>query len=366
MAQLDTHLTALFSEFVETSRTRAPLYSAMSKICSEAGWCHDLMADAPSLQRLPVLWFACLHRICLEKPEDPLSAFFPDVCLSPEEARSPESLRTEDLWAFCVRHETALRDLLRTRSTQTNEVGRCSLLMPAVLQIEKEMDSPVLLLDVGTSAGLNLHLDRYNYRYTPGGEMLVDPTAPWLNCSVTGEFPAPERVPRIVARRGIDVNPLDVTNPDDALWLRSCVWADQIDRSRLLAEAINVARRHKLDIHRADATADLGPHLEAMLEMASEQQGHLIVITTWVLSYLSADQILAFEAILESFGHDHDLTWLGAEQPEQVLPIRIETEPDSRHLTHLVTRRWRSGAPQQTTWATAHPHGYWMRWKPNG
>jgi hypothetical protein len=322
------------------------------------------MSLAPPLQRLPVLWFACLHRVCLEHPKDPLSAFFSDVCPSAEEFRTPESLQAEDLQAFCERHRTVLSDLLSTRNTQTNEVGRCAALLPVILQIEEETNRPILLLDVGTSAGLNLHLDKYNYRYDPGIEILVDPVAPLLHCGLRGNHAAPQRVPRIVARRGIDTNPLDVTDPDDMLWLRSCVWADQIDRSRILTQAIDIARRHAVDIYRADATTDLAPHLHAMLEMASEQQGHLILVTTWVLSYLSTEQIAAFEAVLDDFGRNHDFTWLGAEQPDQVLPIRIATESDSQHLTHIVTRRWRSGIAEQTTWATAHPHGYWMHWKP--
>jgi hypothetical protein len=364
MKQLDTHLKALFSEFVQTSQTRAPLYSAMSRICSEASWCHDLMSHAPPLQRLPVLWFACLHRVCLDHPEDPLSAFFPDVCPPTMQVRTPESMGTEDLRAFCERHEITLRVLLSTRSTQTNEVGRCAVLLPVILQVEEETDRPILLLDVGTSAGLNLHLDRYNYRYESGAEILIDPSAPLLQCGLRGSLSAPQRVPRIVARRGIDANPLDVTDDDDMAWLRSCVWADQIDRSRILTQAIDIARHHPVEIFRADAATDLTVHLRAMLELASQLKGHLILVTTWVLSYLSTDQIAAFDGVLNTYGRNHDFTWLGAEQPDQVLPIRIATAPDSQHLTHVVTRRWRNGIAEQTTWATAHPHGYWMHWKP--
>ena len=57
-----------------------------------------------------------------------------------------------------------------TRSTQTNEIGRCALLLPAFGLVAAEVGA-LAHLDVGTSAGLNLLLPRYRYRYEPGGEV---------------------------------------------------------------------------------------------------------------------------------------------------------------------------------------------------
>ena len=317
------------------------------------------MASAPPLQRLPVLWCACLHRICLEEPSDPLSAFFATVTQQTAKTRPPEELQESDLTAFCDRHRVLLGELLETRSTQTNEVGRCALLLPVLHQISLQTGQPLRLLDVGTSAGLNLHLDRYSYRYLPGGEISGAPHSPLLNCAVRGECVIPERVPEITARRGIDLQPLDLNDPEDALWLRACVWADQVDRSQTLDSAINIANEHPVEVFTGDAVADVGRHLT---EMSGD--GHLIVITTWVLSYLAPEQIHQFFDILDRYGKEVDLTWLGAEQPDQIAPIDVEGSDDSRHLTHLITREWRSGTVQQKTWATAHPHGYWMHWNP--
>jgi len=331
----------------------------MARICAQAEWCHELMLCAPPLQRLPVLWFACVHRICLEKPSDPLSAFFATVTQEPTALRPPEDLHEADLAAFCGRHKVRLEGLLTTRRTQTNEVGRCALLVPVLDQISRSTGQPLRLLDVGTSAGLNLHLDSYNYRYLPGGDLLNDTLSPLLTCEVRGDFDQPRRVPEISARRGIDLGPLNLNDPEDALWLQACVWADQVDRSRTLAAAIRTAIENPVEVVTGDAVTDLAQHLE---EMSGD--GHLIVITTWVLSYLSPEQIQQFFDILHRYGAHRDLTWIGAEQPDQIAPIEVHTNEDSRHLTHVVSREWRKGSVHQTTWATAHPHGYWMQWEP--
>ena len=63
---------------------------------------------------------------------------------------------------FCLSQRAELLDLIATRSTQTNEVGRCAALLPALGAIEAQygQGQPLSLLDLGTSAGLNLLFDR--------------------------------------------------------------------------------------------------------------------------------------------------------------------------------------------------------------
>ena len=122
-------------------------------------------------------------------------------------------------------------DLLRHRRTQTNEVGRCAILLPVLARLQ----GPLALVEVGASAGLCLLLDRYRYRY--GDRSVGDASAPvLLDCEVSGPVPVPKRVPEVAWRRGIDVARIDVTDDDDVRWLEACVWPDQTERiARLLA-----------------------------------------------------------------------------------------------------------------------------------
>ena len=48
-------------------------------------------------------------------------------------------------------------------------------------------------------------------------------------------------MPEIVARIGVDLDPLDVTDADDARWLRACLWPDQPERAAQLEAELALA-----------------------------------------------------------------------------------------------------------------------------
>jgi hypothetical protein len=96
------------------------------------------------------------------------------------------------------------------------------------------LPQPLALLEVGTSAGLCLYPDRYAYRY---GDHRLGTGEPVLECAATGLTP-PERLPEVVWRAGLDLNPLDVTDPADVAWLDALIWPEHAHRrARLRAAA---------------------------------------------------------------------------------------------------------------------------------
>ncbi|WP_315975731.1 DUF2332 domain-containing protein [Phyllobacterium sp. A18/5-2] len=126
-----------------------------------------------------------------------------------------------------------VRTLMLARSTQTNEPARCATLLPILAQLPQ----PLALIEVGASAGLNLLPDFYSYDF--GGVVLraTAPTveAPLFSCKVNEAAPLPAAMPKIVWRAGLDLNPLEVSDPEQAVWLERLVWPEQ--RHRLARSA---------------------------------------------------------------------------------------------------------------------------------
>jgi hypothetical protein len=67
-----------------------------------------------------------------------------------------------DRLAHIVRQQYGrIREVMLSRTTQTNEPARCSVLLPVLAQLPQ----PLALLEVGASAGLCLLPDCYGYDY---------------------------------------------------------------------------------------------------------------------------------------------------------------------------------------------------------
>ena len=261
---------------------------------------------------------------------------------------------------FVATHRDRLELLLAARTTQTNEVGRCGSFLPALGLLHAEVGA-LGLLDVGTSGGLNLLLDRYEYRYrAPDGteRSVGGPSTVSITVDVTGDVPVPVAMPTITARCGIDRRPIDVTDDGEAHWLEACVWPDQADRFHRLVAAIDIARADPPEILAGDAVTSLAPAIEHVGAHA-----HPVVTNSWVLNYLTSEERLAYLAEMERIGTTRDLSWVYAEAPAHIPELPNAPDPKSAHRTVLSMIRWRSGRRTVDHLATVHPHGFWMHWR---
>lgn len=122
---------------------------------------------------------------------------------------------------------------------QTNEVRRSATLIAAGHVVADRLGLPIRTSELGASGGLNLHWDRY--AMTAQGQHFgsADPVLT-LTPEWTGPLP-PLRRPTVEARAGVDLNPLDPTNPEDALRLQAYLWPDQPERMALTKSAIEAA-----------------------------------------------------------------------------------------------------------------------------
>jgi hypothetical protein len=340
-----------FAAFASDHEARAPLYARLARYAASHAEIAALLLQAPPTQRTPVLLFAAVHDLRLAGKGTELALFYPNLTTTPADGDPGPAFSR-----FVAEHTGELAETVATRHTQTNEIGRCALLLPALAGVADEV-GPLALLDVGASAGLTLLLDRYHYVYEPGGAV-GGPGAPLvlLECDTRGPVPVPTRLPTVAGRLGLDPQPVDVTDSAAARWLAACVWPDQADRFARLSAALELARRDPPEIMRADALGGLAAGLDRL-----GPAGHPVVTTTWVLCYLPIADQGAFVAELDRLGTERDLTWVSLESPALTPGLGLHPVPEEhRSVLHVST--WRAGRRTTDVLAVCHPHGYWMYW----
>lgn len=223
-----------------------------------------------------------------------------------------------------------------THPPQTNEVGRSASLLGGFLVVAADTGLPLRLLELGSSAGLNLRFDRY--RYEQDGRGFGDPASPVRFSNLwPGRGPPFGADCRVTARRGCDRDPIDATTDEGRLTLLSYVWPGQTERFALLDGALAVARAEPVAIDRAEIPEWLAAQL-----MAPTPGQATVVFHSIVWQYLSGDERAAVEHTLADAGRrasaDAPLAWLRLEAaPELVYTeLRLTVWPggEERLLAH--------------------------------
>jgi len=307
-------VAALYAEFAtREARVASPMYERLSLAVSRDPELLALLERVPASKRQPNLLFAVVR--LLGGPVDDADAFH----------------------EFTMTNWPAVEVELRSRATQTNEVGRCALLLPVLAGLPQ----PLALLEVGAAAGLGLYPDRYSYRY---GENRIGTGGPVLDCALTGTAP-PDRLPEIVWRAGLDLNPLDVTDPADLAWLEALIWPEQHERRERLRAAAVIAAADPPTLIRGDLVDDL-----AQLAAEAPADATLVVFHTSVLYQVpAARRTLFLDAVRALPGH-----WISVEAPDVVTFAGLPAPPD--HTLHNVLAldgrplAWTRGHGQAMTW----------------
>ena len=247
-----------------------------------------------------------------------------------------------DFRDWLLAHWAEVERVALARATQTNEAGRCAVLLPALAAIE----GPIALLEVGASAGLCLFPDQYSYRYaTDEGEVGLDPaggpSSVVLDCRISGMSP-PRSLPHVVWRAGIDLNPLDVRDEGDRAWLEALVWPGQERRREHLAAAAALVAAHPPRLVRGDAVDEL-PALAA----TAPADATLVVMHSAVLTYLESERRARFADAVRALG----AVWLSNEAPGVLPDVAAGFPADMATRGRFVLAR--DGVPMALT----GPHG---------
>ena len=291
------HLAGVYERFAARDVAgRSALYGQLA--CGVAGDREILrmLADMPASKHQPNLLFAAVRYVC----------------------GMPDGWAQFRGWVLDRRDE--ILPVMLARRTQTNEPARCATMLPLLAMLPQ----PLALLEVGASAGLCLLPDRYAYDFdghhippsrSTGG------IAPTFACSANASTPLPARGVEVAWRAGLDVEPLDVCDPDDVAWLESLVWPGEGDRLELLRAAVEAARSDPPPLTQGDLRRDL-----PSLARQAPRDAALVVFHTAVLAYVPdpADRAAFAQTVAQL-----DAVWIaneapgvvtGAERPEHPWP----------------------------------------------
>ena len=284
---------------------------------------HAWLGDLPRLKQQPNLVFAAARWHGARTPSD-----------------------YAELKRTLLGQEAAVKETIRERATQTNEVGRLATLTPVFAQIAED-SGPLSLIEVGASAGLCLFPDRYDYAWPPLGG-LTGSGGPVLTAEVRGEMPIPARRPDVAWRGGADLNPLDVHDDDSMQWLTNLVWPEQEERRDRLERAVEIARADPPSITQGDL-------FEALPDLLAEaaQHGTPVVFHSAVIAYLDDEPRGRFHDLMAGLVADGTCRWVSNEAP-RVLPRITDdlTVPAGQFVLGL------DGRPVALT----HAHGHAIDW----
>jgi hypothetical protein len=293
-------LAQVYRHFGEASGT-SPLHQRIAVALSRSEQALSALEAAPPRKRHPTLILAALHDLALAGRAPALAA----ACAAADgDAAASAAIDT------LLRMTDSVVALAVRRHPRTDETGHCAVLYPAIAEAAHRAGAEAVgLVDVGCSAGFNLNVDRVGITCS-NGQSLGDPSsAVQQRTSVRGHRPLPTRVlPRVVARVGVDVAPLDVTDADDARWLRACLEPDRPERrARLDAELALAAMAPPLLL--AGDVLDLLP--EALARVPADALP--VVITTWALSRLPPEARRRFLQRLRDAATEPAVAWVSVE-----------------------------------------------------
>ncbi len=321
----------------------SPLYEHLARRIAAERWIPAFVSRHNRSPFAAVLFLDCVRELTLVEPDLPLSRHYEAVVGGRRSARSPDPW---PLFRDTVRHHRDfLADQLERRAIQTNEVGRSAALVPGLRRRGRTL-RPAPGRDRGrVQRRAEPPLRPLPHRPTTTGARPGPPDATVrLACEVRGPLrpPLPRHPLAVTSRLGIDVNPVDITDPDSARWLESCLWPDVPHRVERFRAAAALARSEPPELWRGNAV-----DLVARAVDAVPADAVACLDATWVLAYFSDEERRQLHATLDRLGAERTIAFVTAEYdgnaPWVASPGRPPSSTDHGSPTLLGLGLWDHG-----------------------
>ena len=343
----------------------SPLYEHLANRIADEPWIPAFISEHNRSSFAPVLFFACVRDVTLAHPDLPLARPLRRDRRRRRPARPrPVAAVPRRSW---LRAGDEVAAPLETRSIQTNEVGRSAALLPGLHRGGRAVRPP---------AGADR--DRLQRRAEPVLRPLPHRLRRGRDRRGPGRLagPAHLRRPRRPARHrsrstapavsssrlGLDLNPIDVTDPVATRWLEACVWPDVPHRLERLRAAVDLARLDPPELRAGNAVDLVADAVRAVPDDAVA-----CLDSTWVLAYFSDDERPSCTASSTSSAPTGAIAYVTAEYAENgapwvPAPSRPSTVVEHKMPTLLGLGLWDHGRTDHRALAWMPPHGQWIDW----
>jgi hypothetical protein len=333
---------------VEMMERLSPLYHHLSQHMEQDPDLLTLESLVERHQPCPITFFAGVNALLLRDWQHPLAGYYPLLTATPH----PASDAYPAFRAFCLSHRQELQAMLPQMRLQTNEITRCANWLPALEIVSRRGGrKPLSLVELGCSAGLNLLIDHYSYRYRPtnGPAWQIGSGPILLDCVLEGEClpPVPLEVPLIAQRLGIDLSPLSLDNEADVRLLLGAIWPEERFRFVILKQAIALARTIPRPLLRGDAALLLPRVLEAI---PSEQT--ICLVHSYALRQGDPSVLARVEETL-----------IEVSKQRPIWRISLEIEQRAWDAPRLELFSYDAGVVRHDWLATCQVHGDAIRWR---
>ena len=225
---------------------------------------------------------------------------------------------------------------------QTNEVGRAAAFRAAAHVVAERHPHPLDWMELGASAGLNLHWPRYALE-GPGWRRGPADAALTLAPDWTGP-PPPDTHPRVACASGVDLAPVA-----EGERLLAYLWPDQPGRIARAEVALALPRA-------AVARGDAGYWLAGRLAIPSDPGTTRVVAHSIAWQYFPPATAARARGAIEA---------AGAAATDDAPLARIAMEADGRADGAALTLRiWPGGAARDL--GRVDFHGRWLAWDGGG
>lgn len=294
----------------------------------------------PAGQPVPNMLFGAVQYLLLQGEGPELRVYYPGLVEHPKEMSSCYP----HFRSFVLKHQADIIGILESKRVQTNEVRRCAYLYPVFCSIYDKVRKPLALVELGTSAGLQLLCDQYSYSYGGAESYGLAGSKVHITSEIRGSR-TPFLLassPPVVYRMGIDLHVNDVRNPEHLLWLRSLIWPGNHDRVSMLEHAAEVLKQQTgIQFREGDGTALLPEIVRSIPEEAV-----ICVFHTHVANQIpeaSKQKLL------------HHLNVIGSVR--DIVHVYNNMEDEHLHADYIL-----EGVPSQFTVARTDGHARWFEW----